>query len=69
MEKVDILFFIHFESGMETVLVRDIELSYMECFEKRVKEAGCTETITWSAFDKKKNIVKSGVINPPKEDK
>lgn len=60
---LDILFFVHFNGGIETVLVRNVELSYVEQIEKKVKEAKCTETITWSAFGKDKKIVKSGIIN------
>ena len=60
---VDIIFFVHFSTGREIVLIRNTTLDYIDGFEKRVKEYGCTEMITWAAFDKEKKIVKSGVIN------
>jgi len=60
---VDIIFFVHFSTGREIVLVRNTTLDYIDGFEKRVKEYGCTEMICWTAFNKEKQIIKSGIIN------
>ena len=63
MEQVDILFFVHFDKGQEIVLIRNVDLNYPAEVELRVKECNCTEMICWTAFNKKKEIVKSGIIN------
>jgi len=68
MEKIDFIFFIHTKIGQKIMIVRDVKLEYIKGVEERAKECDCKEMITWVAFSKDKKIVKSGIINKPKDE-
>lgn len=66
-ELFSFIFFVHFPTGHEIVVMRNVGLDYAEGVEKRTKECNCTEMITWVCFDKQKKVVKSGIINKKEE--